>query len=260
MLVEKECVVDTSTNTLLNGRLKILQPLSGYRVAVDPVLLASAVPASSGQCVADFGCGTGAAALCLLRREAMLRCVGIELNPRHVELSRQSAQLNQMADRLHLIDGDIRRASEIDGGMAFDGVMMNPPYFVEGNVSPQPGRGRAHHEADTSVSDWIRAAAECLKPKGHLTVIQAADRLQDILIALGRVFGAVEIIPLWSKPGRDAKRVIIRAVKGRKTPLRILPGLILHGEDGVYTAAAQAILRDGMSLDDAMPLQSGKAD
>ena len=59
------------------------------------------------------------------------------------------------------------------------------------------------------------------------------------------MFGAIEIIPLWSRAGIEAKRVIIRAIKDRKTPARIHAGLVLHELDGSYTEAADAVLRDG---------------
>ena len=54
-----------SDDKFLCGRLRLLQPLQGYRAATDPVLLAAACPAEPGQSVLDLGCGAGAAALCL---------------------------------------------------------------------------------------------------------------------------------------------------------------------------------------------------
>ena len=53
---------------LLDGRVTFLQPRHGYRVAIDPVLLAAAVPARSGDRILDLGSGTGAASLCLAAR------------------------------------------------------------------------------------------------------------------------------------------------------------------------------------------------
>ena len=42
-----------------------------------------------------------------------------------------------------------------------------------------------------------------------------------------------------------ARRVIIRARKGVASPLRILPGLVLHEADGSYTADAANVLSGG---------------
>lgn len=51
--------VETTEDALLGGRVRLLQPRRGYRVAVDPVLLAAAVDARPGERVLDLGCGTG---------------------------------------------------------------------------------------------------------------------------------------------------------------------------------------------------------
>ena len=57
-----------SEDTLLGGRVRLRQPVAGYRAAIDPVFLAAAVPAVPGDRALDVGCGAGAAALCLAIR------------------------------------------------------------------------------------------------------------------------------------------------------------------------------------------------
>jgi tRNA1(Val) A37 N6-methylase TrmN6 len=99
-----------------------------------------------------------------------------------------------------------------------------------------------------TVQDWVDAGFHNLKPGGSLTLIHRADYTDKILQALGRKFGAVEIIPLYPKAEREAVRVIIRAVKDRRTPARICPAIVLHEESGTYTHAADAILRDGAAI------------
>ena len=73
-----------------------------------------------------------------------------------------------------------------------------------------------------------------------------ADRLNDALAALPKT--GVNILPLWPRAGMAAKRVILQARKGSRAPVGLLAGLALHEADGRYTAAAEAILRDGASL------------
>ncbi len=70
----------------------------------------------------------------------------------------------------------------------------------------------------------------------------------DIIQALGRRFGAVEIIPLWPRLGEAAKRVIVRARKDRQTPCTLHPGLVLHEAGGGYTPETDGILRDMAAL------------
>ena len=93
-----------------------------------------------------------------------------------------------------------------------------------------------------------------MKPKGWLTLIHATDRLSDCLSALGNGFGSVAILPLSARIGRPAKRVLIRARKGGRAPLQLLPPFLIHensthlrdGDD--FTTDARAILRDGAEM------------
>jgi tRNA1(Val) A37 N6-methylase TrmN6 len=48
--------------------------------------------------------------------------------------------------------------------------------------------------------------------------------------------------------GKPATRVIVRGRLGRRTPLSLAAGLILHEADGRYTAAAEAVLRHAQPL------------
>ncbi|MBN2752000.1 MAG: methyltransferase [Rhodospirillaceae bacterium] len=234
---------------LLGGQVRVLQPTEGYRVAIDSVFLAAAVVVRGDDRVLDMGCGTGAAALCLAARCPGVRVLGVEVQPEYAALARRSVDLNDMADRVTVMDGDLMCPGIVpDDWLPVDAVMANPPFFIHGNRASDAGRATAHHAEAGRLADWVAMAEGCLKPKGGLTLILPADRVGDALAALSSAFGAVEVVPLWPKPGREAKRVIVRAAKGRKTPLRLLPGLVLHEPDGAFTVVAQRILRDAVAL------------
>jgi tRNA1(Val) A37 N6-methylase TrmN6 len=131
----------------------------------------------------------------------------------------------------------------------FDLAMANPPYLPAGRGSrpPHAGKAAAHvEEADPTL--WVAAMLGVLKPRGTLTLIHRADRLDALLAALAGRAGAIVVFPLWPKAGRPARRIIVRARKGARTPLTLAAGLVLHEVDGGYTAAADAVLR-GAALD-----------
>src|SRR6185503_13495505 len=96
-------LIATSDDTLLGGRVKLRQPVDGYRVAIDPVILAAAVPAGAQDRVIDIGCGTGAASLCLAARVPNCRGVGLERDHALAELARDNVARNGFADRLAVI-------------------------------------------------------------------------------------------------------------------------------------------------------------
>jgi tRNA1(Val) A37 N6-methylase TrmN6 len=69
-----------------------------------------------------------------------------------------------------------------------------------------------------------------------------------LLAAIGASLGGIIVCPVWSAAGKQASRIIVSGIKGIRTPLSLHSGLVLHEEDGTYTVAAQAILRDGGAL------------
>jgi len=240
----------TTLDRLLGGRVALLQPAAGYRVAVDPVLLAAAVQPPQGATVLDLGCGVGAAALCLLARRPDLAVTGLELQPELAALALENARRNGLADRFRVVQGDAARAQPAMPESGFDAVLSNPPHLAAGTGSPtaHAGRSLAHLESSLDLAAWVRRALFWLKPRGRLTLVHRADRLPELLAALGRGAGAVAIHPLWPRAGEPAKRVLLAATKGSRAPSRLLPGLVLH-EGAGFTQVAEAVLRQGAALD-----------
>lgn len=241
---------------LLGGRLRLRQPAAGYRVAVDPVLLAAAVPAQAGDRVADLGCGVGTVGLCLLARVPEARVVGLELQAPLVALAGENARINGVADRFSVFQGDVLALPPALAPGSFDQVCCNPPYLAAGSATAPDDaiESAAVSERDARLSDWIAAAIALLRPKGALTLIHRADRLDAVLAGLHRRAGEIVVYPVWprSPTGADAKgakRVLVQARKGIRTPTRLAPGLVLHQADGSFTADADAVLRDGQALD-----------
>jgi tRNA1(Val) A37 N6-methylase TrmN6 len=109
-------------------------------------------------------------------------------------------------------------------------------------------RDAANIENAVGLPAWIEAMVAALKPKGRLTLIHRADRLDELLGELRRHAGEIVIFPLWPKSGRPSKRVLVSARTGVATPLRIAPGLVLHESSGAYTEAARAVLEKGEPL------------
>jgi tRNA1(Val) A37 N6-methylase TrmN6 len=242
---------DQTQDLFLGGRLRLSQPRRGYRAAADPVLLAAACPARTGQSVLELGCGVGVASLCLGTRVAGLRLFGLELQPDYAELARHNACVTGISLEVHT--GDLR-AMPAALRRGFDHVIANPPFFApaDGTAARDPGRETAQRE-DTPLTEWLLAARRRLHPGGWLTLIHLADRLPDILRGLDG-FGAVAVLPLIPRPGRAASRVVLRARKGARGPFRLLAPVVMHdgpahdGDRENYSPAARAVLRDGVAL------------
>ena len=244
---------ELTDDAFLGGRLRCWQPRKGFRAGIDSVLLAAAVPVQAGETVFEAGTGPGVAALCLLARVADARVAGVEVNPAYAELARANAARNDLAERLHVIEGDALRAGKADGPGApdelrpgtFDHAFANPPFHaaVAAQASPDAGKAAAHVGA-APLEQWVRALARMVRPKGTVTLIMPAPALPELLSAMQAVrLGGIAIAPLWPRAGRAASRVIVQARRGVKTPARLLPGLVLHDGGNAFTEEAERILR-----------------
>ncbi|MBL6947258.1 MAG: methyltransferase [Rhodospirillales bacterium] len=245
-------LAEPTQDTILGGRVTIFQPKQGYRAAIDPVLLAAAVPVRAGEAVLDVGSGTGAASLALAARVDGVCVSGLEAQESLVALARTSARENGLEDRVAFIEGDLLTPPDTLLSGVFDHVMANPPYVAagRGNPPPDPAKRAATVEGAAVLADWLVFLLSRLKDGGTVTLIHHFDRLGEVaegLIQNGA--GSLVIFPLWPKQkGRDAKRVIVQARKGGPKETRTADGLILHDADGDYTPAAEAILRGGREL------------
>lgn len=242
-------MTEYTTDYLLNKKVRILQPVDGYRASTDAVFLASFVlRPEKGTRILDVGSGTGAVSLCLAHHFPDLHITGAELQPELAELSQKSAELNRFAN-LTYVNTDIRQKNCGLQPCSFAAVATNPPYYQNTFLSPNRSKALAHAHQDFDLSGWIRFCLKMLQPFGKLYMINRVEALSETIEVLNRQAGKIEILPLYSKKGQPAKRILISAQKDSKAPLQILPPFEIHEEDGSHTVMAEKILRDGLLIE-----------
>jgi tRNA1Val (adenine37-N6)-methyltransferase len=156
---------------------------------------------------------------------------------------------------LHIMNENLAELSAEMKTQTFDHVMTNPPFFEQGSLSAPVDIGKSIAHVETlNLQDWIRLCLKRLKPSGTFTIIQRVDRLPDILSALSIGTGNIAILPIVSRTGQDAKRVVVQSTKTSKAPLKLLSPFVVHS--GVkhtetakdFSQRASEILRDGTAL------------
>lgn len=245
---------DTTRDAVLGGRITLRQPRKGHRVGHDAILLSAFAPASARR-VVDLGAGVGSAGLAFLARVPEAAAVLVEIDPLLAALAQANIADNALAGRCRAVEGDVMKVARPKGPQeprpaAADLVLMNPPYNADTRhqSSPEAGRALAHMADGDTLDQWARAAYRCLKPGGTLCLIHRPEGLAAVLDALKGRFGALEVLPVHPGPSLPAARILVRAVKGRRTAPAFLPGLILADADGLPSPAAEAVLRHGAGL------------
>jgi tRNA1(Val) A37 N6-methylase TrmN6 len=247
---------ETTDDAVLGGRLKLLQPLKGHRTGHDAILLAAAAPLSKH--AIDLGAGVGSAGLALLARKAAERLTLVEIDPGLAALASENAKRNGFGGQTETVVADALKLARKGGALlpkaaSADLVLMNPPFNdpARKNVSPDVGRRRAHSASDSDLDSWIGTAERLLAPDGKLVLIHRPEAIEVILTMLKGRFGAAELIPIFPRPDAAAIRLIVRAIKGRRTPPILRTGICLNDMSGQPSEAANAILRDAAPLSPA---------
>ena len=245
--------LQTSEDAVLDGRLRLRQPLRGHRVGHDAILLAAATGGRAGELAVDLGAGVGGAGLALAVRVERLNVVLVEIDAALARLAAGNARANGLGDRVRVITSDAENIAALAAaGLAagaVDRVLMNPPFHdaARHNVSPDARRRLAHAGGLDLLQRWLACADVLLKPRGVLTLIWRADELNGVLAALAARFGTA-VMPLLPRDGAAPIRILIRVVKDGGGASTFAPALVLNDAQGQPTAAAEAVLRGGQKL------------
>jgi len=252
-----EAAIEVTEDAFLGGRLRLRQLKSGHRAGHDAMLLAAATAAAPGNRVVDFGAGVGAAGLAVARRVGTIDLVLVEIDVTLAALARANAAANALPAEVVVLDVAASAESFAAAHLTPDSaeiVLMNPPFNDSARHRASPDRARevAHVATATTLESWVHAARRILKPKGVLTLIWRADGLAEVLSALDRGFGSIELLPVHANLTAPAIRILVRAVKGGRAPMQLHASLLLNDASGVPNKQVQEILAGEGTLPLAM--------
>ncbi|MDR0580763.1 MAG: methyltransferase [Holosporaceae bacterium] len=223
-------MMELTEDSILNGAIKLLQPKNGYRVAIDPIILASFIKLEAHQRILDVGCGVGTIALILKKREYSAELTALDMDAEMCKICEQNSRINSLPLD---IENVIVENHTILRKKPFDQIVTNPPFFQKESFRTSESKKWANVET-IDLSNWIRCCFLALKNSGIFSMIHRASRLNEILSALGGI-GSIQVVPIYPKSNREANRVIVQVVKSRKSEMKILPGIVAHRNNGDYT-------------------------
>lgn len=231
--MQKSCSIDT----LCNGQLLLAQRTSGYRVSLDPFLLAYFTPKRTYNSILDVGSGVGTIALLLKLYHPLASITALEQNEELSEICRHNSYLNHQ--KIDIVCADLQ-----DNPLKtqqFDLVVTNPPFYEKNSHRLSSTRTTTDFET-LPLAQWISLCIARLNHHGTFSIIHLASRLDEILSILNRKLGNIEVIPIYSKKNQPANRVIVTAKKGSSIALKLSPGIVVHEDSGEYSSIIQKIL------------------
>ncbi|RNC72779.1 MAG: tRNA1(Val) (adenine(37)-N6)-methyltransferase [Desulfuromonadales bacterium] len=238
---------EETVDELRRHDLRIVQERHGYRFSLDPLLLCAFAAPGAGARVIDLGTGSGIIPLVLARRTEGTTFVGVELQDGMAELAERNVRLNGLVDRVAILREDVLGLRKRFPVSSFDLVLSNPPYRRRGTgkISPRRGRDDARHESTATLVDFMAAAKYLVKPTGRICFIYHPSRLPDLFAeARSLKLAPLRLRMVHGTGDADARMVLVELAKGRRADLKVLPPLVVQGDDSAYTAEAAAILGD----------------
>lgn len=217
---------------------KIIQKRDGFCFGMDAVLLSGFANVKQGERALDLGTGTGIIPLLLEAKYQGSHYTGLEIQAEMAEMAARSVALNRLEDKIRIVTGDIKEASRLFGAASFDVVTSNPPYMndAHGLKNPDLPKAIARHEVLCSLEDVVREAARLLRPGGRFYMVHRPHRLVEIITVLKEW----RLEPKRMKMvhpfvDKEANMVLIEAVRGGKSMIKVEAPIVVYKEPGVYT-------------------------
>jgi len=227
---------------------EIIQHPGRFCFGMDAVLLSAFARVKAGECVLDLGTGTGILPILLAAKTAGQKFTGLEIQAESADMAKRSVLHNKIEDRVEIVEGDIKEASEIFGRSSYDVITTNPPYMIGGHglANPEDAKAIARHEVLCTLDDILRESKAVLKTNGRFYMVHRPFRLAEILMKMSQA--GIEpkrmrlVHPFVDK---EPNMVLVEGMRGGKPRMTIEPPLVVYNKDGSYTE--EVLLHYGMA-------------
>lgn len=230
---------------LFTSDVKIIQNREVFSYSVDSVLLSRFPRLPQKGLIVDLCSGNGAVGL-FASSMTKATIIQVEIQERLADMNQRSIGLNGLENQVSVIQDDLSHLPDHIGRSKVDLILCNPPYFKvdkDSNLNESEHYLLARHEVTTNLGQICHTAQQVLKSNGRLAMVHRPDRFLDILETMKTYKLAPKRLQfIYPKVGKEANMLLIEAIKdGSPDGLKILPPLIVHEENGDYTAVIREI-------------------
>lgn len=233
---------DERMDDLQRNNYRIIQNRNTFCFGMDAVLLSDFAKVKKGENVMDFCTGNGVIPILLESKTEGAHFYGLEIQEYCADMAKRSVILNQLEEKIDIICGDVCSAGSLFDHDSFDVITCNPPYMNHnhGLTNPELPKAIARHELLCTLGDIVREAAKLLRHGGRLYMIHRPFRLVEIfktLTAHKLEPKAMRLVQPYA--GKEPNMVLIEAVKGGNSMIKIAPPLIVYEKPNIYTREVQ---------------------
>ena len=217
---------------------QIIQSPEKFCFGMDAVLLSGFATAPEGARVLDLGTGTGIIPILMAAKTDAKELIGLEIQEESADMAQRSVVLNDLQDKVRIVQGDIKEAGHIFDAASFDVVTSNPPYMIGGHglKNPEGPKAIARHEVLCNLEDVIRAAARCLKSGGKFYMVHRPFRLAEIMVLMHEYKVEPKRMQLvYPYADKEPNMVLIEGARGGRSRLTVEKPLIIYEAPGKYT-------------------------
>ncbi|MDO5519951.1 MAG: tRNA1(Val) (adenine(37)-N6)-methyltransferase [bacterium] len=229
---------DERLDELQRNNYKIIQNPKKFCFGMDAVLLSGFAEVKEGETALDLGTGTGIIPILLEGRYNGKHYTGLEIQEESADMARRSVRYNNLTEKIDIVTGDIKEASKLFKAASFDVVTTNPPYMTNshGLVNPDMPKAIARHELLCSLEDVVREGAKVLRPGGRFYMVHRPTRLVEIINMLTKYkLEPKRLKMVHPYVDKEANMVLIEAVRGGKSMIKVERPLIVYKDVKVYT-------------------------
>jgi tRNA1(Val) A37 N6-methylase TrmN6 len=235
------------TNILLEGErlddlerngYKIIQHKDKFCFGMDAILLSSFANVLENEVMIDLGTGTGIIPILMEAKTKGKHFTGLEIQKESADMALRSVRYNGLEEKIDIVEGDIKRASILFKKASFDVVTSNPPYMNDnsGIKNPNIPKAIARHEILCTLEDVIREATLLLRPGGRFYMVHRPYRLTELITTLKQYkLEPKRIKFVHPFVDKEANMVLIEAVRGGKSMVKVEKPLIVYKDTGIYT-------------------------
>lgn len=231
--------MDVINYLVKSKNINIVQNTQMFNFSLDSILLPNFVTLNKNiKKILDIGCGNAPIPL-ILSTKTQADIIGIEIQKEVFELADKSVKINNLQDRIKIINDDVKEYAKQFNNEVFDVITCNPPFFKvneKSNFKKDIYKTIARHEIFLTLSDVLKVSRKLLKNNGVIAMVHRPDRLVEILEEMRKNnIEPKRIQFVYPKRGLSANILLIEGRKNGNPGLKILPPIYTHNDDGEYT-------------------------